>query len=334
LEPGSTLTVSVVIPCRNEARSIGALLDALAGQTLLPTEILIVDDGSTDASAEVIANWQRHHPGVALRVIPGPARGPGPAMNAGIAATASDIVVRLDGHSVPARDYIESSVRALGASRVGVVGGVWRVQPGAETVIARAIAVVVSHPLGSGGARYRHAEAPRPESESVETVPFGAFRRELWDRLGGYDESLEANQDFDFNYRARIAGLDVVLDRRIKATYTARPTLGALWRQYVRYGFWKLRMLRKDARAFHLRQLPPILVLPWLVLTVFALLWWPSTATIVAASVYPALLLLGAIHLTTRGAAFVPALAAVATVHLAWSSGFWRAVLGGSPPAR
>jgi glycosyltransferase involved in cell wall biosynthesis len=334
VEPGGTLTVGVVIPCRNEARSIGALLDSLTGQTLPPTEILIVDDRSTDTTAEVVANWQRHHPGGAVRVVHGPGLGPGPAMNIGIAATSSDIIVRLDGHSVPERDYLESSLRALDDSRVGVAGGVWRVQPGSGPAIARAIAAVVSHPLGSGGARYRHADAPGPVSEPVETVPFGAFRRALWDRLGGYDESLEANQDFDFNYRARLAGFDVVLDRRIKATYTARPTLGALWRQYVRYGFWKQRMLRKDARAFHWRQLPPILVLPWVALTLFALLLWPSPATMLAAGVYPALLVLGAIHLATRGVAVVPALAALATLHLGWSAGFWRGLLGGRPPAR
>ena len=255
-------------------------------------------------------------------------------MNTGVVATTSDIVVRFDGHSVPEPDYIEASVRALDDARVGVAGGVWRVRAGAETAVARTIAAVVSHPLGSGGARYRHAEAPGPDSEAVETVPFGAFRRELWDRLGGYDESLAANQDFDFNYRARLAGFDVVLDRRIKATYFARPTLGALWRQYVRYGFWKLRMLRKDARAFHWRQLPPILVLPWVALTLVALLWWPSPATIAAASLYPAVLVLGAIHLTIRGAQFAPALAALASVHVGWSAGFWRGVLGGWPPDR
>ncbi|MEO7294689.1 MAG: glycosyltransferase family 2 protein, partial [Candidatus Limnocylindria bacterium] len=276
MEPGDPLTIGVVIPCRNEARSIGPLLDALAIQTLPPTEILIVDDQSTDASVAVIDRWQRDHPGVSVRVVPGTGRGPGPAMNVGIAATTMDVVVRLDGHCVPDPGYIEQSVRALEDSRVGVAGGVWRVRAGADTPTARAIALIVSHPLGSGGARYRHPDAPGLESMSVETVPFGAFARTLWQRLGGFDESLAANADFDFNYRARVAGFDVVLDRRIKATYVARPTLGALWRQYVRYGFWKFWMLRKDVRAIHWRQVLPMLVLPWVVASHLALIAWPS----------------------------------------------------------
>jgi succinoglycan biosynthesis protein ExoA len=310
------------------------LLDALRDQTLSPSEIVIVDDGSTDSSVEVIERWQNDHPGVVVRVIQGSGRGPGPAMNDGIAATVSEVVVRLDAHSVPERDYVEQSVRALEDLKTGVAGGVWRVLPGADSAAARAIAAVVSHPLGSGGARYRHAHATGPESEPVETVPFGAFRRELWERLGGYDASLAANADFDFNYRARVAGFQVILDRRIRATYTARPTFGALWRQYVRYGYWKRQMLRKDARALELRQLPPILVWPWLVVTAIAVRLWPSIVTAVAAALYPVLLLLGAMHVASRGAPFVHALAALAIVHVGWSVGFWRGMFGGRPPQR
>ena len=129
-----------MIPCRNEARSIGPLLDALAGQTLQPTEILIVDDHSTDDSVAVAGGWQRDHPGVALRVMIGPGRGPGPAMNAGITATTTDILIRLDGHCVPDHDYVEQSIRALEDSNVGMAGGTWRVCAGADTPVARAIA--------------------------------------------------------------------------------------------------------------------------------------------------------------------------------------------------
>jgi len=293
-----------------------------------------VDDGSTDESAAIVRQWHNENSGVALRVIEGPGRGPGPAMNAGIAATTADVVVRLDGHCAPDRDYIEHSIRTLADPRVGVVGGGWRVRPGAETVMGRAIALVVSHPMGTGGARYRHPDAPGPVMMPVETVPFGTFRRALWEQLGGFDESLAANQDFDFNYRARAAGYDVVLDRRIKATYVARPTLAALGRQYFRYGFWKRQMLRKDPRALHWRQVPAAVVLPWVLATLAFVVIWPSPLSKLAAGLYPTVLLLGSTHLATRGASAPAALAVLATLHLSWSAGFWRAVCGGSPPRR
>ncbi len=317
------VTVAVVVPCRNEAAHIAALLDALAGQTRPPDQIIVVNDASTDATVEVVS---ARRPSLVLRVVEGPGRGPGPAMNIGIRAADADIIMRMDGHALPAVDYLERCLDVIGDS-MRVVGGVWHVAPGADTAMARAIAAVVSHPLGSGGAAYRHADGAGPERVSVETVPFGTFPKAVWEAVGGFDESLAANQDFDFNYRARKAGYDVVLDRRITATYFARPTLGALARQYFRYGFWKMQMLRKDPRAFHLRQLPPVLVAPWLILSAVALFVWPGALTIGAVAIYPLTLLAGALHLgvTRRVSPFAAAMA-LATVHVAWSLGFWRGI--------
>lgn len=326
------MTVAVVVPCRNEAAHISALLDALAGQTRPPDDIIIVNDASTDATVEVVRGWRpfddaqgRSAPPV--RVVEGAGRGPGPAMNLGIRATDADVIMRMDGHAIPASDYLERCLDVIGET-LRVVGGVWHVAPGADTAMARAIAAVVSHPLGSGGAAYRHADAAGAERLSVETVPFGTFPKALWEQLGGFDESLAANQDFDFNYRARKAGYDVVLDRRIQATYFARPTLAALWRQYSRYGFWKMQMLRKDPRAFHLRQLPPVLVAPWLKLSAVAAFIWPGALTMTAVAMYPLTLFAGALHvgMTKRVSPFAAAMA-IATVHVAWSLGFWKGVL-------
>lgn len=218
---------------------------------------------------------------------------------------------------------------------MGVVGGVWDVRPGDDTAVARAIAAVVSHPLGSGGAGYRTANPQGPERTSVETVPFGTFTRVLWEELGGFDESLAANEDFDFNYRARKAGYDVVLDRRISATYFARPTMGALSLQYRRYGFWKFQMLRKDPRAFHLRQLPPVLVVPWLVLSAIAVLMSDYPFVRAMAALYPLLMLLGGVYVgLTRSVNAFAAAWAVLTVHISWSAGFWSGLIGGASRRR
>ena len=327
------MSVAVVIPCRNEAAHIGPLLDALAGQTMVPTDVVIVDDRSTDATVERITQWQSTHTTPAVKMVTGRGSGPGPAMNDGIRATAADLIIRFDAHSIPAPDYVARSVEALDSSGAGVVGGVWVVAPGADSTVARAIAQVVSHPLGSGGALYRHAGATGPERLPVETVPFGTFRRSLWDTLGGFDEDLAANQDFDFNYRARKSGVDVVLDRRISATYFARPTLAALRRQYFRYGFWKQQMLRKDPRAVHWRQVPPTLVLPWVIMTLAWVLVDPGWLSGVGAAMYPAVIAAGAVHVSRRGANVFAAFAALATVHLAWSAGFWKGASAGAAKA-
>lgn len=321
------MTSAVVIPCRNEAAHIQGLLDAIAAQTMPPTEVVVVDDQSTDATVALVREWQTRHSQHVVRVVPGEGRGPGPAMNTGIASTDADVIVRLDGHSIPAPEYLEHSLNAIQSRDVGVVGGVWRILPGAPGRVAEAIASVVSHPLGSGGAAYRHADAGGAVQRVVETVPFGAFRRVTWERLGGFDEALAANEDFDFNFRVRQAGLDVVLDRRIQATYFARATLPSLGRQYYRYGFWKRQMLRKALSALHWRQIPPMLVLPWVLVTTVWALATLSTVGIAVALLYPVVLVVGAGHLALRGHSFVACLSAFATTHLAWGMGFWRGLL-------
>ena len=334
----------MVVPCRNEAAHIVGLLDALAEQTRTPDEIIIVNDASADATVDVVRTWQSAHAAQKVLLVEGPGRGPAAAMNAGIRATDADVIMRMDGHSIPARDYLERCLETLGgvgevrrssggakadgAGGVGVVGGVWDVRPGADTAVARAIAAVVSHPLGSGGAGYRAVNASGPERVSVETVPFGTFPRAVWEQVGGFDESLAVNEDFDFNYRARRAGYDVVLDRRITATYFARPTLGALSGQYFRYGFWKMQMLRKDPRALHPRQLPPTMVLPWIVGTIMAVSFWPGVLTVGLVSLYPLIVLAGGLAVGgSRSVNPIAAALATASVHLSWSAGFWRGTL-------
>lgn len=324
-----TPRTAVVIPCRNEAATIGGLLEALSGQTSPPDLVIVADDRSTDRTREVVEAWAAEHPAPAIVVVPGPGRGAGAAMNAGIAAASSDIIVRLDGHCRPEPDYIARSVETLGLPGAAVVGGVWRIEPGSATLVARGIAAVLSHRLGSGGVAYREVAAGEPRD--VDTVPFGTFRRELWERLGGFDESLLRNQDYDFNYRARLAKGRIVLDPSIVCTYQARATLRSLARQYYDYGFWKVVMLRKFPESIRLRQALPMLLVPILAA---GIIW-----LVVAPSPWSLLILLGYLALDAAGGlqgAFragdlrlAPfAAAALIVLQTAWSAGAWVSILG------
>ena len=154
------------------------------------------------------------------------------------------------------------------------MGGVWEIQPGGKTRLARAIALAAAHPFGVGDALYRLGAPSGP----VDTVPFGAYRRGLIKKIGAYDPTLLSNEDYEFNTRIRLNGGTVYLDNGVRCGYYARATLAGLARQYARYGFWKYQMLRRYPATLRWRQaLPPLFVLGLAILTLLAP-WWNLAA--------------------------------------------------------
>ena len=262
--------VSIIIPCYNEQATIRLLLEALYEQTLPRAEMeVIISDGlSTDGTRVEIAVFQQDFPDLAVRVVDNKRRSIPSGVNRAIEFARGEILIRLDAHSKPYPDYVENCVKAHEAGRGDNVGGVWEIHPGADTWIAKSIAVAAAHPLGVGDALYRHAR----HAAQVDTVPFGSFKRALIERVGLFDESLLTNEDYEFNARVRKAGGRIWLDPSIRSIYFARATLLELARQYWRYGFWKWRMLRRYPDTLRWRQaLPPLFVLSLIGLTLFSI---------------------------------------------------------------
>jgi succinoglycan biosynthesis protein ExoA len=317
--------VSVITPCRDEQATIEPLLAALAAQTypLDAFEVIIADGRSTDGTLAAIERFRRRCPALHVRVIDNPQRTIPAGLNRALAAAAGDVIVRMDAHAAPHPEYIARCVAALECGVGANVGGVWQIRPGADTLMARAIAAAAAHPLAVGDARYRYARNPGP----VDTVPFGAFRRELVARVGPFDETLLANEDYEFNVRVRQAGGTIWLDPAIRAEYVARPTLGALARQYWRYGYWKQRMLRRYPATLRWRQAGP----PAFVASLGALLLASPFArparVLLAALLFCYTVVLGAVSAVSTARRGEPLLApfmllAIGTMHLAWGAGF------------
>ena len=224
-----------------------------------------------------------------------------------------------------------NSVRALEEGRGENVGGVWEILPGAQTWIAKSIAVAAAHPLGVGDALYRHAK----HAAYVDTVPFGSFRRELIERVGLFDESLLTNEDYEFNARVREAGGRIWLDPSIRSVYFARSTLLELARQYWRYGFWKWKMLRRYPHTLRWRQaLPPLFVSSLLGLALFSL-FSPFARLALGGElmVYFSIMILAGLHSAFRRR--IPWLVlglplAIPVMHSAWGSGLLWSILESS----
>lgn len=320
---GPLPAVSVIIPCYNEQATIRLLLEALHQQTfpLEKMEVLVVDGGSSDATRQQIAAFQEAQPALQVSVIDNPSRTIPAALNRGIAAARGPIIVRLDAHSKPYPDYVARCVADLEQGLGDNVGGVWDIQPGAAGPMAQAIAAAACHPLGVGDARYRYTT----QAGTVDTVPFGAFFRSLVERVGGYDEGLLTNEDYEFNTRIRQAGGKIWLDPAIRSVYFARATLGALAHQYWRYGFWKARMLRRYPGTLRWRQALPPAFVAGLLGTALLALFWPLARVVFLAEwgLYAAVLLAVGIQATYRQkqvALLWGMPPAMAVMHLTWGA--------------
>ncbi len=321
-----TPKVSIYVPCLNEGKTIRMLLDAVARQTypLELMEIVIADGFSTDNTREEIEKFDALKTGLRVVVVDNPKINIPAALNTAIEAARGEYVIRLDAHCIPHPEYISRCVAGLDQRMGDNVGGVWKIVPGADTWIAESIAAAASHPLGVGDAKYRYADTPG----EADTVPFGAFRREYIQKIGGYDESLHTNEDYELNTRIRAAGGKLWLDPNIRVRYIARPTLAQLARQYTRYGYWKAQMLRRYPGSLRWRQaLPPLFVLGLIALALTAL-WLPLGRSLLAAMLllYLVALILSGLDVVFQNGKkpylFIGVPIAIATMHLCWGGAF------------
>jgi glycosyltransferase involved in cell wall biosynthesis len=330
--------VTVILPIRNEARYIAQCLDAVLAQTYPREclEILIVDGMSDDGTREIvngiiakISNLQSpisnlQSPISNLQLLDNPHRIVPTALNRGIQNARGEIIIRVDGHCVIARDYVERCMQVLHTVEADCVGGA--IETLGETFTARAIALAQSSPFGVGGARFRYSN----RAGYVDTLAFGAYRRKVFDRIGLFDEELVRNQDDEFNLRLTRAGGKIWLDPHIKSVYYSRGTLCGLWKQYFEYGFWKVRVMQKHGRPASLRHLvPAIFVLAlggalMLSLVTQQLLWVLLVALPYLVASFTASLVVAARH----GWRYAPLLPfAFATMHLAYGIGFLRGIV-------
>jgi glycosyltransferase involved in cell wall biosynthesis len=291
-------------------------------------EVVIADGQSQDKSLAAIASFQRENPDLSVTVLTNNRRTIPSSLNMAIDSAHGEIIVRLDAHSMPVPDYIEGCVRALVEGKGTCVGGVWMIRAGGGGWIARSIAYAASHPLGVGDAMYRLAAKAGP----VDTVPFGAFRTELIKSIGGFDETLLTNEDYEFNTRVRRNGGVVWLDPAIRSTYIARGSISDLAKQYWRYGFWKFRMLTRYPGTLRWRQaLPPLFVSSLICLSVLSIFNTIFRYVLSAETIlYLLILTIAGIILAIRhrNPLLAPGLLmAITTMHFAWGSGFiWSLV--------
>lgn len=251
----SEIKVSIVVPVRNEEKYISTCLRSLLQQTFhgASYEIIVVDGRSSDGTRTLVEGF-RGEPTKVL-CLDNPAGIAPSAMNIGIRQAQGEIIIRADGHNVYPADYIENCVKYLEQTGADNVGGPWMTVPADDSFGARLVAAILTSPFGVGDSRFRISSA----EGYVETVPFGAFRKELFDRVGMYNEKLVRNQDNDLNARIREAGGKIYQTPSLRTEYHPVAGFWKLLRVTLRTSQWHLFSLRENSTSMSARHLIPAL---------------------------------------------------------------------------
>ncbi len=258
--------VSVVMPVRNEGEFMRRSLGAVVAQDYPADrlEILVVDGMSVDGTREVVAEFRARFRNILL--LDNPAGIVPTGLNIALAAASGGVLVRVDGHCEIATDYVRRAVEHLQAG-AGAVGG--PLETVGESEMASAIAAAMSSSFGVGGSAFRTV---KNKTMFTDTVAFPAYPRRTIELGGPFDEELVRNQDDEYNYRLRRLGIKILLASDVRSRYYSRANLRSLARQYFQYGFWKVRVLQKQARQMQPRHFVPFLFIASLLVL---LVWSP-----------------------------------------------------------
>ncbi|MCB9169462.1 MAG: glycosyltransferase family 2 protein [Flavobacteriales bacterium] len=316
--------VRVVIPCRNEAGHIGRCLRSIvdADRSHMDLEVRVCDGMSTDGSRAEIAPFLAEHRWIKL--VDNPQCTTPHALNLGLRPDGYEIGIILGAHAEVDPGFFREDLAMLGSHpEAGCVGGV--IENVFRDATSRRIGAAMAHPFGVGNAHFRTGER---EGE-VDTVAFGAYRRDVFEQIGYFDERLARNQDDELNYRVVRAGWKILLSPRVRSRYHVRASYRRLYRQYAQYGYWKVYVNRLHHRITTVRQVVPALWVLFLVTSAGVALLHPlgARALLLGIAVYGIAALVSAWRAAPRSGDLAGVVLAFVTLHMAYGIGYLRGVL-------
>jgi glycosyltransferase involved in cell wall biosynthesis len=258
--------ISIIVLCRNEEDFIAECLDSLLANDYPKDrlEVLVADGMSQDRTRGIVESYSRKHS--FLKLVDNPKKIPATAANQGIRVAKGDLVMIAGAHALYPTDYVSKCVAySQSYPAADNIGGVRWTEARDNTIIGKAIAYVSSHRLGAGTATY-HRGGTSPSW--VDSVWGGCYRREVFERLGLYNEALIVGEDREFNRRLLGFGGKILQVPEINCTYYARSNFREFCRWAFRMGFWPFYADRiVDRRIVSLRNFAPLVLIASLLLS-------------------------------------------------------------------
>lgn len=247
--------ISVIIPCRNEEKFIGRCLDSILNQDFPKEnlEILVIDGRSEDKTREIIKKYTGQYS--FIKLLENPQRFTPFGLNIGLREARGEIIIRMDSHATYQKDYLSKCLKYLKETGADNVGGVIKTLPQKNTLIAKAIALSLSHFFGAGSSYFRIGSKKLRE---VDTVFGGCYKKEVFEKIGPFNEKLIRSQDIEFNKRLKKAGGKILLVPEIVAFYYPQPNLSGFFKHNFSDGFWTIYPLKFGIKIFSFRHLVPL----------------------------------------------------------------------------
>jgi len=258
--------ISIIIPCRNEEKYIAKCLDSIISQDYPKErlEILVVDGMSEDKTRRIVKEYAERYP--SIKLLDNPNKFTSFALNIGIKNSRGEVIARMDAHAGYEKDYISKCVRYLKEYDADNVGGTMKTLARENTIVAKAIALCLSHPFGAGGSQFRTGVN---EPKWVDTVFNGCYKKEVFDKIGLFNENLIRSQDMEFNLRLKKSRRKILLHPEIVSYYYPKSNLKDFFLHNIQDGIWAVLPLKFVRVPLKLRHYVPL----FFVLTLLLSIW-------------------------------------------------------------
>lgn len=313
---------SVIIPCRDEKKYIIECIEAVLTQTEIQSiniEILVIDAMSKDGTRELI----RSKFGNRIKIIDNPHLFTPFAFNIGIHAAKGSFIVINGARNIISPNYLKTAIKTFDLdTHIACVGGcpvnIY------SNELSECISKAMSSRIGVGFSNFRVLS----RSQYVDTVGTPVFRREIFDRIGYFDERLVRNQDDDFSYRILKAGYKIYQNVNAYMKYYVRTSFKNLYRQFYQYGFWKIFVNKKHNTITTFRQIIPSIFIAYILVGGILAAWAENISIFYITSlvVYIVVLFLFGFRQYTSIKKMTFFSIAVMIMHMAYGLGYWKGI--------